>query len=114
MEFAVSRPQTLRANSMTMVCMPRQMPKYGNLLLAREPDGVDHALYTAFTESAGNQNTVEALEPRFALRPDQLLGFDPVDVHLDVVGSPPCSSDSFRLLYESSYSTYLPTSPIST
>jgi hypothetical protein len=23
------KPQTLRANSMTAICMPRQMPKYG-------------------------------------------------------------------------------------
>ena len=26
-----SRPQTLRANSITSVCMPRQIPKYGTL-----------------------------------------------------------------------------------
>lgn len=28
-EFASAQPTTLRANSMTAICIPRQMPKYG-------------------------------------------------------------------------------------
>ena len=52
-----------------------------NLLFACKPDGIDHALNAALAESARHKNAVEPLQPRFALRPDQLLGFNPVDVH---------------------------------
>ena len=61
-ELAPSMPATWRANSATAICMPRQMPRYGTLVLARAAGGADLALDAADAEAAGDQDAVALLE----------------------------------------------------
>ena len=56
-----------------------------NFVLARITDGGDHALHSALSESAGDQDAVELLELGCAVGPAQIVRFDPVNVHLEAV-----------------------------
>ena len=64
-EWAPARPTTLRANSITAHCMPRQMPKNGMPPFAGEANRLDLAFDAAFAETAGHQNAVEAGQQPF-------------------------------------------------
>ena len=57
-------PHRLRAASITAICMPKQMPKYGTLALARELRRADLAFGAALAEAAGHQDAVDVLEER--------------------------------------------------
>ena len=76
-----------RAASMTAICMPKQMPKYGTLPLARETRRLDLALGAALAEAAGHEDRVHAFEllHRLALGLEH-LGIDPVELDPDIVG----------------------------
>ena len=58
------QPGTSRAYSIVAHCMPRQIPKNGNLVLAGVLNGVDHSLNAALAEAAGNQDAVVAAQAR--------------------------------------------------
>src|SRR5208282_5144789 len=61
----------------------------GNLVLAGELDGVDHALNAALAEAAGNQDAVVIFEALLrGFKRVDLLGFDPVDDGLVIVRQP--------------------------
>ena len=76
-------PATWRANSPTAICMPRQMPRYGISLLARDLRGADLALDAAPAEAAGDQDAVGvARAARAASLVVERLGVDPVDLDL--------------------------------
>ena len=63
MDDAPRRPARFRAASITAICMPKQMPKNGTLLLAREPHRLDLARRAALAEAAGHQDAVHVLQP---------------------------------------------------
>ena len=70
-EWAPARPQTLRANSITAHCMPRQMPKNGMPFVAGVANRRDLAFDAALAETAGHEHAVVAGEQplgAFALR----------------------------------------------
>ena len=79
-------PARFRAASITAICMPKQMPKYGTLRVAREGDGVDLAFRAALAEAARHQDAVHPLQigRRVLLLED--LALDPVEVDLHLVG----------------------------
>ena len=81
-------PSTLRANSMTAHCMPRQMPKKGIPAGPREADGLDLTLDAAHAEAARHQDAIDARQD--ARRPPaaDLLRLDPADDHPRPVGDP--------------------------
>ena len=74
-------PQTWRANSETATCMPRQMPRYGIALLARDLAGEDLALPAAGAEAAGHEHAVHRLEQLRRLLVGHVLGVDPAHAH---------------------------------
>src|SRR5258707_6537690 len=54
--------------------------KIGDFVLARELDGVNHALEAALAEAAGNEDAVVALEALFGgFEGVDFFGFDPID-----------------------------------
>ncbi len=73
-----------RANSTTAICIPRQIPRYGNRPFARHPRRRDLALDPALAEAARDQDPVGALE----LLGVEVLGVDELDVDLDAVMDP--------------------------
>ena len=75
----------MRANSITAICMPRQMPKNGTLLLARVADGVDLPLDAAAAEAGRHQDAVHLRQQRGRAAPLDLLGVDVVQVDAAVV-----------------------------
>ena len=84
-EFAPSRPQTLRANSMTAHCRPEADPEERDAALPREPHRVDLALHAAHPEPAGDQDAVHVGERRLGRLPAEVVGGDPVDAHVGAV-----------------------------
>src|SRR6185295_16823141 len=84
-EFASSMPTRLRAASMTAICMPKQMPKYGTSR-ARELRRADLAFGAALAEAAGHQDAVDVLEERRRVLVFEHLALDPVEVDLHLVG----------------------------
>ena len=85
-EFASAMPHRLRAASTTAICMPKQMPKYGTLALARELGGADLSLGAALAEAARHQDAVDVLEERRRILALEHLALDPVELDLDLVG----------------------------
>ena len=76
-----ARPSTCRANSITAICIPRQMPRIGHAVLPGVPDGGDFALHAPVAEAAGHQNAVRSpprARPAFLVR--HRLRVDPLDV----------------------------------
>lgn len=59
--FASWKPRTLRANSITAVCIPRQTPRYGNILFAGILWFKNFPFNTSITKSSGNQDTIGTL-----------------------------------------------------
>ena len=57
---------------MTASCMPKQMPRYGSVVLARVADRLDLALEAALAEAAGNQDGVHVGEAPGAVLLDRL------------------------------------------
>ena len=71
-EFALASRTTLRANSTTAHCIPRQMPRNGDRRLARVPDGRDLALDAAAPKPPGTacrRRRAGAPRPRRAQAP---------------------------------------------
>jgi hypothetical protein len=58
-------PRALRAASITAICMPKQMPKYGTLRCGRSRPP-DLALRAALAEAARHQDAVDMLEDKGA------------------------------------------------
>ena len=56
-------PQTCRANSMTAICMPRQMPRYGTSFSAGVAGRLDLPLDAAAAEAARHEDAVGPGEP---------------------------------------------------
>ena len=75
-------PPTLRANSTTAICIPRQMPRNGIPVLAGDPRGLDLALDPALAEAARDQDPVGPLGELVGV---ELLGVDQLDLDLDAV-----------------------------
>ena len=63
----------------------------GHLARAGKFDGAQHALDSPLSESPRHQNGVEAFESLLPAVSRELLGFDPDDVGLDVIGKPAVS-----------------------
>ena len=85
-ELASSMPQRFRAASITAICMPKQMPKYGTLPFARELRGADFAFGAALAEAARHQDAVDVFEERRRVLVLEHLALDPVEIDLDLVG----------------------------
>ena len=81
-ELARCSPSTLRANSATAHCMPRQMPKKGMPRLAGEADGVDLALDAPLAEPARHEDAVHAGQQSFGPFALDGLAVDPLDADL--------------------------------
>ena len=111
-EFAPSSPTTWRANSETATCMPRQMPRYGISLLARDAAGEDLALPAARAEAARDEHAVDLLELALRLLERHALGVDPATLTWQPWWMPACLSASCTDRYASWSFTYLPTRPI--
>ena len=85
-ELAALMPAVFRAASMQAICMPKQMPKYGTSLSAREPRRLDFSGRTALAEAARHQNAVDMLEIGRRVLALEDLAVDPVEVDLHAVG----------------------------
>ena len=114
-ELAPSSPTTCRANSETATCMPRQMPRYGIAVLARDAAGEDLPLPAARAEAARDEHAVDLLElaprPRRATSPRRRPSARRTCAPWWM---PACLSASCTERYASWSFTYLPTSAIST
>src|SRR5580704_9385782 len=77
-EFAASMPHRLRAASITAICMPKQMPKYGTWR--------SRANGAALAEAAGHEYSVDMFEKRRRVFVLEHLALDPVEVDLNLVG----------------------------
>ena len=85
-ELAPGMSATWRANSHTAICMPRQTPRYGILLLAGDARGADLALDAAAAEAAGDEDAVGVRQAAQRLLVGvERLGVDPVDLDLALV-----------------------------
>ncbi len=76
---------TLRANSTTAHCMPRQMPRNGRARLAGVAHRRDLALDRPRAEATGNEDAVDASQLRGRLVGAERLGVDPVDLEVRAV-----------------------------
>ena len=79
-ELAPMRPSTLRANSMTMICMPRQTPRYGMLFSRAYRAASSLPSMPRSPKPRADEDAVDALEQgrdRLLLQP---LGVQPADV----------------------------------
>ena len=115
LELAPSSPHTLRANSMTAHCRPRQMPEERDAVLARVPDRRDLALDAA----ARRTRPGSGCRPRRRGRPRVADPPRSSDATQRICTSapwrnPPCFSASITLRYASRRFTYLPTTAIVT
>ena len=68
-ELASGRPASERQASITAICMPKQMPKYGTLRSRANFGGEDLALRAARAEAARHQNAMHVFEMRRRDRP---------------------------------------------
>src|SRR5579864_4210589 len=59
-----------------------------HLALARVANRVEHAVDAALAEAARNQDAIVALQLPLPVRPHHALGFDPVNVHFQLVRQP--------------------------
>ena len=79
-------PQRLRAASMTAICMPKQMPKYGTWRSRANCAALDLSFGAALAEAARHQNAVDVLEEGRRILTLEHLGLDPVEIDPDLVG----------------------------
>ena len=71
---------------MVIICMPRQRPRVGDLVLAGVAGSFDHSIGTAGAEAAGNHDAAGLLEEGIGCtRLVQILGVDPLDLDVAVV-----------------------------
>ena len=81
-----SMPQRFRAASITAICMPKQMPKYGTCRSRANCAARIFALGAALAEAARHQDAVDMFEERRRVLVLEHLAFDPVEIDLDLVG----------------------------
>src|SRR6266568_4018102 len=77
-ELACSMPTRLRAASITAICIPKQMPKYGT--------SRSRANCAARAEAAGHQDAVDMLQERRRILVLEHLALNPVEIDLHLVG----------------------------
>ena len=112
-ELAPFKPQTWRANSITAICIPKQMPKKGTRSSRAQRTAAILPSVPRGPKPIGTSTPSTSLiapSPSFSTTSEST--YSSSTAHS--LAMPPCASASLRLLYESTTSTYLPTTAIRT